>query len=65
MQEELERERDQCRRLVDAEKRDAAAAKDKLAVQLAQLKTANDQVKLNFLCFVLVQMASVPFIFPK
>jgi len=44
MQEELERERDQCRRLVDAEKREVAAAKDKLTAQLAQLKSSSEQV---------------------
>lgn len=46
-QEELERERDQCQRLVDAEKRDAAAAKDKLIAQMTQLKCASEQVNLN------------------
>ena len=46
-QEELERERDQCRRLVDTERRDAAAAKDKLTAQMAQLKCANEQVNLT------------------
>jgi len=55
MHAELERERDQCRLLVDAEKRDAMAAKDKLAAQLAQLKLANDQV--------LSQLASLAFNF--
>ena len=42
-QEELARERDQSRRLVNAEKRDAAAAKDKLTAQMTRLKTAAEQ----------------------
>jgi len=46
-QEELDRERDQCRRLVDTERRDVAAAKDKLTAQMAQLKCANEQVNLT------------------
>jgi len=49
LQEELEREREQCRRLVDAEKRDTAAAKDKLMAQIAQLKCTNEQVTLHTL----------------
>jgi len=52
MQEELERARDHCRCLVDAEKRDAAAAKDQLMAQMSQLKSANEQVNLDLLCIV-------------
>ena len=44
MQEELERAREQCRCLVDAEKRDAAVAKDRLTTQISQMKCANEQV---------------------
>ena len=44
MQEELERAREQCRCLVDAEKRDAAVAKDRLTSQISQMKCASDQV---------------------
>jgi hypothetical protein len=44
VQEELDKERDQCRRLVDAEKRDVLAAKDKMQAQIAQLKAAHEEV---------------------
>ena len=44
MHEELERAREQCRCLVDAEKRDAAVLKDKLNTQISQMKCANEQV---------------------
>ena len=44
LQQELDLARDQCRCLVDAEKRDAAAAKDKLIAQISQLKCSNNQV---------------------
>ena len=44
LQDELGKERDHCRRLVDAEKRDVLAAKDKMQVQIAQLKAAHEEV---------------------
>jgi len=47
IRQELEREREQCRQLVDAEKRDAAAAKDKLIAQMTQLRCANQQVRMS------------------
>jgi len=49
IRQELEREREQCRQLVDAEKRDAAAAKDKLIAQMTQLRCANEQVNVRHL----------------
>jgi len=55
MQEELQRSRDQCRCLVEAEKRDAAIAKDKLMAQMTQLTNANEQVNmLNMLFSILL-----------
>jgi len=53
LQEDLERERDQCRHLVDTERHGAAAARDKLAGQLAQLKATNEQVLTlaSFVCY--------------
>jgi len=53
-QDELVRERDQCRLLVNAEKHDAEAAKDKLTAQMTQLKTAAEQVThFKILCIFL------------
>jgi len=49
LQQELERSRDQFRLLVEAEKRAATAAKDKLLAQMAQMKSANEQVNLSTL----------------
>jgi len=43
MQDEMEHERDQCRRLVDTERRETAGTRDKLTAQMAQLKSANEQ----------------------
>ena len=59
MQEQLERERDQCRRLVETERRDAAAARDKLTAQIAQLKCASEQVNQLNVIFIKYTFFSV------